>query len=147
MPEDYAAHIPFCADWVMAGFDPGRSALPRPIATVMTTEFPRFPIGYTFGQTHTNQRAGCGASSRLRAGFAPGRLQETSLRRNGQRWKVPIRCAFRPMDFAGCMQIATEFFESGVRNNPRAAIAGLACLNKPVLRPIGESERGLRTCR
>ena len=147
MPEDYAAQLPCCADRVMAGFDPDCAALLRPGATAMTSEFPRFPIGYTLGQTHNNQRASRGASGRLHAGFAPGSMQETSLHRNGHGWKVPILCVFRPMDVASCVNIATEFFEFGVRIAPRAAIAGVACLNKPVLRPIGESERGLRTCR
>ena len=102
MPEDYAAQLPCCADRVRAGFDPGRAALPRPSATDTMTELPLSPIGYTFGQTPTNQRAGRGASERLRA---------------------------------------------EVRNAPRGAMPGIACLNKSVLRPIGESERGLTTCR
>jgi len=67
MPEDHAAQLPCCAERVIAGYDPGRAALPRPSATKMTTEFPRFPIGHTFGQTLTNQPAGRGATEPLRA--------------------------------------------------------------------------------
>jgi hypothetical protein len=36
------------------------------------------------------------------------------------------------MDFAGCVQIATEILYSEVHHAPRAAVPGLACLNNPV---------------
>ena len=147
MPEDYAAQLPCFADRVMAGFDPDCAALLRPGATVMTTEFPSFPIGYTFGKTHTNQRASRGAFNRLRAGFAPGSLQKTNLHQNEHGWEAPNAGALRSMDFAGCVQIATEILPPDMRHAPRADVPGLACWNKPVFRPIGESERGLTTCR
>jgi hypothetical protein len=147
MPEDYAAQLPCCADRVMAGFDPGCAALPRPSATVMTTELPRFPIGYTLGQTQTNQRAGRGASGRLRAELAPDSLKLTNLHRDGHSSDAPIFCYSQPLDFPGCVPIATEIFHSELHNATRAALPGDACLNKSVLRPIVESERGLKICR
>jgi len=147
MPEDYAAQLPCCADRGMAGSYPGCAALPRPSATVMTSELPRFPIGDTFGQTQTNQRVGRGTSDCLQAEFAPNSPQTTILSLNRHGSKTTMLYIGQPMDSVDCVRIATEVFDLELRHAPRAVVPGDACLNNPVLRPIGESKRGLRTCR
>jgi hypothetical protein len=148
MPEDHAAQLPCCADRVTAGFEPGCAALLRPGATVMTTEFPRFPhrihLWANLYQPAGQPRGVRPAPCRVRARQAAGNESASkSAWLEGSDSQIPPAHGFRGLR-TNCN--GDSLFRSAscaASRRARPCMLEQSCF----FVRLGKPERGLRTCR